>query len=859
MSSTRAVRPVSMHSVGACVSRGRPRRTTVMLSLACALCVGAPGQASYAFPLFGPHSELPGDMITPYVVAVGDLNKDGKQDVVVADTSLSAISAWLGNGDGTFGMKHDFGTGNFPIGVGIGDLNRDGKPDALTANAGSNTVSVLLGTGTGSFASNVDYATGRRPSALAIGDMNRDGKPDVVVTNARDNTVSVLLGDGNGALNPKTDFPVGFVPCALALADLNRDGKLDAVVVNSGSNTVSVLMGDGNGSLGTKTDFGVGVAPTALAVGDLNLDGRADLVVTNAGANTVSVLLRNSGGSYDPKTDFPVGGSPQSVVIADVLWHGVPDLVVINAGSSAASVLVGYGDGTYASKVDYATAPGPHGMAAGDLNSDGRPDLVVATDEEITGAVSILLGQNSSVGTFGSVATCAVHDVPYDVAIGDLNADGVLDLVTANEADNLSYNGTISVLLGNGDGTFAARTDYITSSHTRSVAIADFNRDGKLDAVVGNDYSSLLSVDVLLGAGNGTFGTANRYPVGSYPNEVAVGDFNRDGNPDIAAATTAAKVSILLGNGNGTFQAHVDYSTMTWSTALAIGDVNRDGNEDIVAGNNVGTPHDSVSVLLGNGDGTFRPKMNFASGLYPGSIATGDVNADGNLDLAVANQSYSNTVSVLLGNGDGTFRPRISYVVAPSTDVEGVALGDVNGDGKTDIVAGVEAAHAVAVLYGDGSGNFGPVTLFSVGTTSPYSVAIADLNRDGKCDLVATKWKSEAAVLLFSGGLTAVGGLPPPAGSGARVWLAAPRPNPASADVAIDFSAAAGGDAILNVYDVRGRCIRTIVEGPVSAGLHSVRWDRRSDAGVEAGPGLYFLGLELGNARTTQKLILVRR
>jgi hypothetical protein len=210
----------------------------------------------------------------------------------------NTISVLLGNGDGTFGPRTGFGTGFGPVSLAIGDLNGDGKPDLAVTNGGGsfNTVSVLLGNGNGTFGLKTDFGTGAGPRGVAIGDLNGDGKPDLAVANLSSNTVSVLLGNGNGTFAPKSDFGTGSEPQSVVIGDLNVDGKPDLAVSASQSSAVSVLLGSGNGAFAPKTDFGIWPVAGAVAIGDLNGDGKPDMAVTS-GSNTVSVLLNAGPGT----------------------------------------------------------------------------------------------------------------------------------------------------------------------------------------------------------------------------------------------------------------------------------------------------------------------------------------------------------------------------------------------------------------------------------------------------------------------------------------------------------------------------------------------------------------------------------
>jgi hypothetical protein len=699
-------------------------------------------------------------------VTIADFNRDGKLDLAVANQCTDnactngSVTLLLGNGDGTFKLGQTYiSSGSYSSSITIGDFNRDGKIDlAVSSQCADNTctsgsVTVFLGNGDGTFQKTQTYVPGGGKAFwVTAGDFNGDANTDLALATdcTQDGcafgTVSVLLGNGDGTFQVAQTFVTGagLATRSVTIADFNGDGKADLAVHNlcasngnCSTGSVSVLLGNGDGTFQTaKTYSTSGTATAALTTADFNGDGKPDLVVADE--------CGNNDGAYG------------------------------NCDSATVAVLLGNGDGTFHAAQSYTFGGSQtHALTVGDFTGSGKIDLAVTsacvdnTCKEVNGIISILLGNGD--GTFKAAlaySTTGLHD--YSVAQGDLNNDGKTDLVVANQcSDGTCTGGSLTVLLGNGDGTFQVTGTYASGGvNSYSVTLGDLNGDGYADLAVANQCTDSSctggSVSVLLGNGDGTFQTARTYTsTGMNDYSVTVGDFNGDGRLDLAVTNECAdsnclngSVSVLLGNGDGTFQAAQSYATGGINSySVTAVDLNGDGKVDLAVADQCATSNcasGSVSVLLGNGDGTFQAPGSYSSrGVKAYSITAADFNGDGKPDLAVANQCADSTctsgnISVLLGNGDGTFQTAQTYA-SGGVKVSAVLSGDFNGDGKTDLFAPNQPNSGL--LLGNGDGTFQSVSVYNSGAKSAIP---GDFSRHGRLDVALVSGDGVTILLNFA-------------------------------------------------------------------------------------------------------------
>jgi len=679
---------------------------------------------------------------SPYSIAVGDFNGDGKLDIVTGDSSDGAVAVLLGVGNGTFKPARNYLVDSSPLAIKVADFNGDGKLDLAVAT--SQDIFILLGNGDGTFRIGGAYAAGSFPNFLAVGDVNGDGKLDIAFSSDNSFEVGVILGNGDGTFQTTKSIAAGALG-PIALADFNGDGKLDIVIANDGQDgnlqKLAVSLGNGDGTFGTpiqSNSFESGFIPASLAVGDFNNDGKLDVAVGNSGGNgpyqSIAVLLGDGGSHLGAFHYFLVGSAPESVAAVDVNGDGNLDLIVGNVGDEDVTILIGNGKGFFQANANYAAGSGRLlSVAVGDFNGDGKPDVAVANQG--TNNVSVLLGNGS--GKFTDARDFRIGQLAFYEAAGDFNHDGKQDLVVA------SYLSGLTISFGNGNGTFQAPI-LITSKLNGPVVAADVNGDGFLDLIT--IPQSTTDVAVLLNNGDGTFAAPVTFFAGESPTTLAVGDFNGDGKIDVAV-TIQSFVSILLGNGDGTFQSPLPFVAGTQPWGIAVGDFNGDGKLDIVVGDYGAS---DIAVIFGKGDGTFG-KAEIIS-MSPGgvfTVAAGDFNGDGKLDIAaLAPGPGGSTMSVLLNNGKGTFSPHASYAVGPIVNGStSLAVSDYNLDGKLDIAVAAGGSNAT-VLFGDGLGAFGTTTFGSGGGTLFTNVVAVDLNGDNKPDLVVTDGNDGVTVLL---------------------------------------------------------------------------------------------------------------
>jgi hypothetical protein len=671
--------------------------------------------------------------------------KNLRVPVVVAGTAMfglfvshSALSQTLSK---QFVVPQQLSGVTSPL-IAVGDLNGDGRPDILYQN------SAQIATGNGTFQSIAEPVTFPQGSILA--DVNGDKKLDVVVAVPADEQcdynpdgssycninsdamLKVYFGNGDGTFRTGTTLDLGQEGAGLgylAIVDVNGDKKPDAIATFSGNPEDSasqdgfVLLNDGTGNF--KLAPGTYGYQTVLASGDFNGDGKTDLVVGLG----PTILYGKGDGTFTTGRSYSLNAN--AAVVGDFNHDGHLDLAVSNY-TTGVYTLRGQAGGTFAApKLIFPF--GASYIQAADLNHDGYLDLIAASSS------SVDVYTNQRNGTFSSPRVFAGTGngyYPSPFGLADFNRDGYLDIAFQNQ---VTY----------GTSGAAFQDPIITqSTYAGGVVTADFNGDGIDDVAVTN--ISTGSVTVFTGSGKGYFNAGKTYPTPIIYGNIAAGDVNGDGVKDIVVTrsiqspvTDAYDVSVLLGNADGTFRSAISSKVLggpasyTYNRQSFAVDVNHDGKADLIG---------YWGVALGKGDGTFSAPKPFPSQALPViALAVGDINHDGNEDIMVGQYSTSSTIYTLVGDGHGNFTvknaEKLNYT---RPQLNALALADINGDGSLDLIyeytasPSIGAYDRIVVERNDGSGTFGNAT----GVRLPYmggaydTLLVDDFNRDGKMDIL---------------------------------------------------------------------------------------------------------------------------
>ncbi len=667
--------------------------------------------------------------VNPVAVTVADVSGDGKDDILVVDPGASALLVHIQvprEGEPpareflSFSLK-SFDGEDQPVAVAAGDLNGDGRRDVIVANAGDNTLSLFLQDDKGTLVKAGEPVTGlSQPSAIAIGDLNGDKLNDIVVTNAGLHTAWVFLQ----VVDPKTLehslLPVATPalitdlnghPVSVALGDLEGDGRLDLVVANQNSGTLRIFFQEKFDDPGAAVTIraGPGSRPVSVAIEDVDGDSFGDLVVADERMDTVNVFLNDGSGGFPDS-------HPHMTFASGKAGPGLP-------------------------------LPKPTALALGDLNGDGRPDLVVAN--EGNGEIGIFLRNSAGDLLAGSERQLKTGPRPSAVAVGDVNSDGQNDVVVVNQHSN-SAGVYFQDPLGRQGGENLQDKPNLTLttvSHPVQVALGDLDGDGRNDLVVTSGISSALSIFHHKSSGGLLPTESQRIDTNGDPSAAAIGDLNGDGRNDLVVALGASSVAAVYfqtgardptGAGEMLFEPPQELPVGVFPAAVAIGDLNGDGRNDLAVANELSS---TISIYLQSSARELeaRPEPLIAEkGAHPVAITIGDVNGDGREDLLVANLKL-NSVGVYFQDCDGNLSTKPDRILVSERDRSptSISVGDLDGDGRNDAVVVYESSKAVGLYLQRAAGGL-PLspTRRQALTFAISSAALGDLDGNGRKEVV---------------------------------------------------------------------------------------------------------------------------
>ncbi len=693
--------------------------------------------------LFGCVAPIPGPDLTrqfpgprlaldhpPLALAVADIDGDQDADLATVSGAHDSLSILLQQPGGGFAAERQIAVGRGPVDLSAALLGAARTPAFVCANSQSDTVTVTS-FANGNFVT-ASFAAGESPVALGVADLNRDSFADVVVANAESNNLSVLLGTADGGFTTAMHFDVNASPLSLAVGDVDRDLVPD-VLVAFGSAQLSFLRNAGNGRLESPLPVDVGLATNGVELADLNGDLVNDVVakVMSDGPGVVvaaSALLGRGNGAFDVVGEVLGRKAPSTLKVSDVDDDGIPDVVIDDP--QGVSVSFGVGDGTFLGerRLDAGTAVSAADVA--DVDGDGRRDIVYA--DIVDSEVSIFWGLGGrDVATVRSFQTGG--RLSAELRLVDVDNDGLDDLATMNPGSD-----DVSILRNLGDGDFAEPIVVPLMSQLLAMTVGHFDHDEFPDLVVGyQNQQCPACVAALRGIGDGHFDAPMTSATMPRIVSMSAGRLDADMLDDLVILSSSG-VSVLTGVG-GLMFVPADSLELPTPREMVVADFNADGFDDVGTAN-----AESVSVLLADGTGSLEPAPDLETPaiITPTYIDSADLDADGNLDLAVGGRGR---LAVFFGLGGGRFSS--GQTVATVIDAASFSLAEVNGDNRVDLLT---LSDGLAIHAGVVEGTFARAQRFVIDGAASEALA-ADLNADSVVDLATVNAGLDGSVSVLLG------------------------------------------------------------------------------------------------------------
>ncbi len=711
----------------------------------------------------------------PIYLAAGDMDGDILPDLLVVNNNDGSLMFMKNVGGKRFQRNMGINVGPSPIKLLSSDLDGDGFPDAVVLCEDTRDVHVMLNDRFGGFRKvQSPLPFPKNPSDMLLLDIDSDGDDDLVVSTLNDDVVNLIENIGSGTFTYRSNLTVEGNPTRLASADLDLDGKPDLIVSNRQDtdnyftdprtgdrsrwfNTVSFFLNAGDwGFTKGLEDANVQKGVSDIAVGDINGDGRTDLAMANMGYGNVSVLLSDGAGDF--LRERPSGLDvfelasldPNGVLLRDMDGNGRLDLLALSRSADSLLVYRGDGKGSFTPYEQYFVGANPTHMALLDFDLDG--DLDIATSDfkgfdrvnGPNGTVSIL--ENLRDGIFGTYRVFPTGTSPRGVFTYDIDSDGDMDISTANY-----FGSTVSVLKNTGTGRFLQGVEYSIGLEPYAVVMGDFDGDGNIDGASADEANFRLVV--LRSDGEGGFTTERfLYDIGAWPYSLRTLDIDKDGDLDLYTSNYfQSSVTILYNGGGSDFNEIFERRTVVYLGEdmpydSLIADLNGDGLNDLVTvnrGNNI-DPTDTVSIMLNDGTYLYRDQVKYRVGKEPTSGTFFDMDGDGDLDIATANNA-NGSVTILKNDGSGSFEDMGEYLVGGRPQF--VNSVDWDQDGLMDLVASCTDTNNLAILRNLNGITFRKELDLFIGSF-PYAIEVNDMDGDLRQDLVITSVNTNNVLML---------------------------------------------------------------------------------------------------------------
>ena len=702
---------------------------------------------------------------SPSQVRSADLDNDGDSDIVVSQENFSNGFVVLKNqGNFLFSAPVKYNSAKASKDIVVTDLNNDGKKDVALTNSGTNfdgkTISVYFNQGNGIFGSATNYTVGANPIGIAAADFDNDGDIDLAVANNRapGGSISILVNKGSGVFAPAINFPAGQTPYKITVAKINNDNLLDIVVANEGEK-MNILFNGGSNNFFNRVETVVqtvvwgGDANANVEAADIDNDNDNDILYSSSltwDGNTAQIaLFRNMGnGTFAAVQLINLAvftGGAVDMDVADLNGDGWKDIVAANFSGRIGDgyqVVLNNGSGNFLSAVAKPAGQSTYTLTTADINNDHKIDVITCDWYSL----QVTIHKNNGNAGFPIPALFNSNNATAgSLDAADIDGDGDLDVVSS--ASSIAAVGvTITVEKNNGNGTFTKGVAYSIRGGGVHAKFRDLNGDGNPDLLFATAISSPpYDFHTAINNSDGTFGPRQTWSMNACGwNDIEAVDLDNDGDLDVVitewlgcqnVSNSARRIFISKNNGHGVFSVPLIKIVNPFPGSIATGDFNEDGKVDLVTGQSPG-----IDLHRGTGTGDLLPPVSFPTQKAPYTIIANDFNNDGHLDVAACTEYNSEGMSVLLGNGNGTFQPAQNYDGAYSPDLRnesGITSGDVDNDGDIDIMVGNAASNDVSIYLNKGNGTF----IFKERAGMYWGVAspiYADFTGDGKNDIIAT-------------------------------------------------------------------------------------------------------------------------